>query len=178
MVPVSGNWCWISAKRTDLRYALGHGWRFAIIFTTIGVYIYVWCYMRGHFQMMESTKVRGSIDTSRSFHSRSISGTTLRSGSFAKEKKQGNGHGPVYDEELQLEYMRMRKENHHAQTFKFPAYSTDDKFTSTVHHSADKVDCEDRDEEVAPHVMRDEESTSDDHGLDFPFPSEFHPPSI
>ncbi|KAB2572072.1 hypothetical protein DBV05_g9303 [Lasiodiplodia theobromae] len=172
MVPVSGNWCWISAKRTDLRYALGHGWRFAIIFTTIGVYIYVWCYMRGHFQMMESTQVKGSIDTGRSFHSRSISGTTLRSGSFAKEKKQGNGHGSVYDEELQLEYMRMRKENHHAQAFKFPAYSTDNKSTFAVHeHSADNVDCEDRDEEVAPHVMKDKESTSGHNGLHFPVPS-------
>ncbi|CAN9337104.1 unnamed protein product [Alternaria alternata] len=47
--PVSGNWCWISGKRTDLRYALGHGWRFSIILGTIGIYIYIWVYMRRHF---------------------------------------------------------------------------------------------------------------------------------
>lgn len=49
MKPVSGNWCWISGKRTDLRYALGHGWRFSIIFGTVGIYVYVWIYMRRHF---------------------------------------------------------------------------------------------------------------------------------
>ncbi|KAH5451279.1 hypothetical protein HBI30_136540 [Parastagonospora nodorum] len=57
--PVSGNWCWISGKRTDLRYALGHGWRFAIIFVTIGIYSYIWIYMRRHFRelkMVTSTR--------------------------------------------------------------------------------------------------------------------------
>lgn len=38
MKPVSGNWCWISKSRTDLRYGLTHGWRFAIIAVTIGIY--------------------------------------------------------------------------------------------------------------------------------------------
>jgi hypothetical protein len=52
--PVSGNWCWISGKRTDLRYALGHGWRFTIIFGTIGIYIYIWIYMRRHFSQLHS----------------------------------------------------------------------------------------------------------------------------
>ncbi|KAL1794687.1 hypothetical protein ACET3X_006503 [Alternaria dauci] len=51
--PVSGNWCWISGKRTDLRYALGHGWRFSIIFSTIGIYVYIWIYMRRHFKKLE-----------------------------------------------------------------------------------------------------------------------------
>lgn len=53
--PVSGNWCWISGKRTDLRYALGHGWRFSIIFVTIGIYIYIWIYMRHHFTQLNIT---------------------------------------------------------------------------------------------------------------------------
>jgi hypothetical protein len=52
--PVSGNWCWISGQRTDLRYALGHGWRFIIIFGTIGIYVYIWIYMRKHFSQMKS----------------------------------------------------------------------------------------------------------------------------
>ena len=52
--PVSGNWCWISGKRTDLRYALGHGWRFSIILGTIGIYIYIWVYMRRHFVQLHN----------------------------------------------------------------------------------------------------------------------------
>jgi hypothetical protein len=50
--PVSGNWCWISGKRTDLRYALGHGWRFCIVLMTIGIYVYIWMYMRRHFKTL------------------------------------------------------------------------------------------------------------------------------
>lgn len=48
MVPVGGNWCWISASRSDLRYALTHGWRFLVIFSTIAIYIYIWIYLRRH----------------------------------------------------------------------------------------------------------------------------------
>ncbi|GME48478.1 hypothetical protein GTA08_BOTSDO08764 [Neofusicoccum parvum] len=54
LTPVSGNWCWISGKRTDLRYALGHGWRFTIIFTTILIYLYIWYYMRQHFSQLSA----------------------------------------------------------------------------------------------------------------------------
>ncbi|KAK2011531.1 hypothetical protein LZ32DRAFT_648427 [Colletotrichum eremochloae] len=53
--PVSGNWCWISSHRPDLRYALTHGWRFGIIFTTIIIYMYVWWYLGRHFSSMVST---------------------------------------------------------------------------------------------------------------------------
>ncbi|KNG49596.1 glucose receptor git3 protein [Stemphylium lycopersici] len=52
ITPVSGNWCWISGERPDLRYILGHGWRFSIIFGTIGIYIYIWIYMKRHFTKM------------------------------------------------------------------------------------------------------------------------------
>ncbi|GKT47490.1 uncharacterized protein ColSpa_07671 [Colletotrichum spaethianum] len=55
MKPVSGNWCWISRDRPDLRYALTHGWRFGIIFTTILIYLYVWWYLGRHFRSMVST---------------------------------------------------------------------------------------------------------------------------
>lgn len=52
MSPVSGNWCWITAKRTDLRYALTHGWRVAIIFVTVLLYAYIWWYVRCHFKSL------------------------------------------------------------------------------------------------------------------------------
>jgi hypothetical protein len=52
--PVSGNWCWISKDRTDLRYGLTHGWRFVIIAVTIGAYTYVWWYLRRHFKALWS----------------------------------------------------------------------------------------------------------------------------
>lgn len=50
--PVSGNWCWISGKNTELRYALGHAWRFSIIIATIGIYVYIWIYMSRHYKML------------------------------------------------------------------------------------------------------------------------------
>ncbi|EFQ30565.1 hypothetical protein CGRA01v4_12560 [Colletotrichum graminicola] len=53
--PVSGNWCWITQDRTDLRYGLAHGWRFAIIFTTIFIYMYVWWFLGRHFRSMVTT---------------------------------------------------------------------------------------------------------------------------
>lgn len=53
--PVSGNWCWIMSSRTDLRYALTHGWRIAIIFCTAGIYLFVWWYMNRHFRSLVST---------------------------------------------------------------------------------------------------------------------------
>ncbi|KAL1845295.1 hypothetical protein Daus18300_014568 [Diaporthe australafricana] len=52
MSPVSGNWCWITAERTDLRYALTHGWRIAIIFLTVLLYAYIWWYVRCHFKAL------------------------------------------------------------------------------------------------------------------------------
>lgn len=52
MSPVSGNWCWITAKRTDLRYALTHGWRIAIIFLTVVLYAYIWWYVHCHFKAL------------------------------------------------------------------------------------------------------------------------------
>ncbi|KAH6972568.1 hypothetical protein EDB80DRAFT_834216 [Ilyonectria destructans] len=48
MTPVGGNWCWISAGRPDLRYALTHGWRFFVIFSAIVIYLYIWLYLRQH----------------------------------------------------------------------------------------------------------------------------------
>lgn len=36
--PVSGNWCWIAQQPLYLRYALGHGWRYAIFLVVIGCY--------------------------------------------------------------------------------------------------------------------------------------------
>ncbi|KAK7409081.1 hypothetical protein QQX98_008742 [Neonectria punicea] len=48
ITPVGGNWCWISATRVDLRYALTHGWRFLVIFSTIAIYVYIWIYLRQH----------------------------------------------------------------------------------------------------------------------------------
>ncbi|RYP79952.1 hypothetical protein DL770_006427 [Monosporascus sp. CRB-9-2] len=61
--PVSGNWCWISRQRTDLRYGLTHGWRFVIIFLTIAIYSYVWWYMSRHFRSMRLVQDSFSVPT-------------------------------------------------------------------------------------------------------------------
>jgi hypothetical protein len=67
MKPVSGNWCWISKSRTDLRYGLTHGWRFAIILITIGIYSYVWWYVSRHFRSLGG--LYGSTWSSRMYKS-------------------------------------------------------------------------------------------------------------
>ncbi|KAL6169298.1 hypothetical protein ACJQWK_04333 [Exserohilum turcicum] len=60
--PVSGNWCWISADRTDLRYGLAHGLRFTIIFSCIFIYVYIWFYMRKHFSNLNIRTFTNSYD--------------------------------------------------------------------------------------------------------------------
>lgn len=52
MKPVSGNWCWISKDRPDLRYGVAHGWRFAIILATICIYVYIYQYLSRHFRSL------------------------------------------------------------------------------------------------------------------------------
>ncbi|KAE8398448.1 hypothetical protein BDV37DRAFT_288514 [Aspergillus pseudonomiae] len=48
--PVSGNWCWIEPQHLSLQFALGHGWRIAIILTTVGIYAYVFVIIKRHFE--------------------------------------------------------------------------------------------------------------------------------
>ncbi|CAK4033788.1 Hypothetical predicted protein [Lecanosticta acicola] len=43
--PVSGNWCWISAKYFGLRYALTHAWRIIVFVATIAIYTYIYIYL-------------------------------------------------------------------------------------------------------------------------------------
>lgn len=65
--PVSGNWCWLSAESTALRYALGHGWRLAIIFTIICLYTYLFVYMHQYFRSLREIKapnIDSGADTS------------------------------------------------------------------------------------------------------------------
>ncbi|KAH7057049.1 hypothetical protein B0J12DRAFT_402349 [Macrophomina phaseolina] len=68
MEPVSGNWCWISAEKTNLRYALTHGWRFGIIIVTILIYIYVFVYMRKRLSYLQETSRTFSYDYGRDLH--------------------------------------------------------------------------------------------------------------
>ncbi|OJD31291.1 glucose receptor git3 protein [Diplodia corticola] len=93
MAPVSGNWCWISSSRTDLRYALGHGWRFAIMFVTIGVYVYVWWYMRQHFQMMAGTTHAEAKDSTAGLNPASSAGGSWRASFTATLRRKSNGSG-------------------------------------------------------------------------------------
>ncbi|KAI3391079.1 hypothetical protein diail_7974 [Diaporthe ilicicola] len=52
MTPVSGNWCWITQKRPDLRLALTQGWRIGIIFLTVLLYAYIWLFVHRHFKAL------------------------------------------------------------------------------------------------------------------------------
>lgn len=94
MGPVSGNWCWIMSTRTDLRYALTHGWRIAIIFVTSGIYLFVWWYMNRHFRSMVSTMTSsGGSGSGRgrggSWSSRRRGFRRMRDGGRGKEEQKG-----------------------------------------------------------------------------------------
>lgn len=52
MMPSGANWCWISASRTDLRYALTHAWRFAVIVAIICIYGYVYYHTSRRFKSL------------------------------------------------------------------------------------------------------------------------------
>ncbi|KAI1325538.1 G protein-coupled glucose receptor regulating Gpa2-domain-containing protein [Xylariaceae sp. FL0255] len=60
-VPVGDNWCWIAGDRTDLRYALTHGWRLAVIFSTVLIYAYIYWYFQRHFKSMLIGEPSGSF---------------------------------------------------------------------------------------------------------------------
>lgn len=51
--PVSGNWCWIQARPSYLRYIFTHMWRFLFIILCTGIYVYVFIYLRRHFKQLQ-----------------------------------------------------------------------------------------------------------------------------
>ncbi|KAM0323259.1 hypothetical protein ACHAQA_008850 [Verticillium albo-atrum] len=88
MTPVGGNWCWISAKRPDLRYALTHGWRFAVIFSTMAIYVYIWMYLRRHFSFMRSAQ-RWSYGSTGDSEGGSFSSSRRKDGVFELMQEDG-----------------------------------------------------------------------------------------
>ncbi|KAG7110905.1 hypothetical protein HYQ45_017408 [Verticillium longisporum] len=93
MAPVGGNWCWISAARPDLRYALTHGWRFAVIFSTMAIYVYIWIFLRRHFRFLRgaqrwsygtTSSDGGSFSSGRARRGTGVSDETMRSDDDAK----------------------------------------------------------------------------------------------
>ncbi|KAL2674216.1 hypothetical protein Neosp_012666 [[Neocosmospora] mangrovei] len=91
MVPVGGNWCWISAGRPDLRYGMGHGWRFLVIFSTIAIYIYIWAYLRRHLGSKPVDQRSSSYDT-----------PTGTMGSFWSKCGRKGGFQVMKEEEVEL----------------------------------------------------------------------------
>ncbi|GAB7345805.1 hypothetical protein MBLNU457_4066t2 [Dothideomycetes sp. NU457] len=59
--PVSGNWCWIVASRTDLRYGLAHGIRYAIIIAVVVIYTITFAYLK---PLIKSLSASGSASRS------------------------------------------------------------------------------------------------------------------
>lgn len=96
MGPVSGNWCWIVTTRPDLRYGLTHGWRIAIIISTIGIYGFVWWYMNRHFRSMVSTgglTMETGIATARSWGSRRKGFRKIKGGQNRGDAAAAEGKG-------------------------------------------------------------------------------------
>lgn len=70
MMPSGANWCWISASRTDLRYALTHAWRFAVIVAIICIYGYVYYHTSRRFKTLSIASHSSSGHNSMAMHSR------------------------------------------------------------------------------------------------------------
>ncbi|CCF44263.1 hypothetical protein CH063_03287 [Colletotrichum higginsianum] len=69
MEPVSGNWCWITRDRPDLRFSLTYVWRLLIMFATIYIYAYIWRYLGRRLRPSAKTpdllqRTDASVDTS------------------------------------------------------------------------------------------------------------------
>lgn len=92
MVPVDGNWCWISADRPGLRYGMTHGWRFLVIFSTIVIYIYIWAYLRRHLGARLADQPSSSYDTP----------STATMASFGSKCGRKGGFQVMNDEEVEL----------------------------------------------------------------------------
>jgi hypothetical protein len=58
---VSGNWCWIEKQFTRQRYALNHGWRFAIFIVTLCTYAFVFVYMSRRLKPRNLSNISSSI---------------------------------------------------------------------------------------------------------------------
>ncbi|KAK8232976.1 G protein-coupled glucose receptor regulating Gpa2-domain-containing protein [Phyllosticta capitalensis] len=93
MAPVSGNWCWITEDKTALRYALGHGWRFAVIFSTMFIYIYLAAYMRKNFfsSYLSDSDGSGSLEYSASHGDPS-----------QRDEEEGDGTQQQTDSQIEL----------------------------------------------------------------------------
>ncbi|VUC35659.1 unnamed protein product [Clonostachys rosea] len=54
MTVVGGNWCWITPSRPDMRLVLTHSWRFSVIFSTVIIHIWIWVFLKWHFNSNRS----------------------------------------------------------------------------------------------------------------------------
>ncbi|KAF2085815.1 hypothetical protein K490DRAFT_45755 [Saccharata proteae CBS 121410] len=122
---VSGNWCWISKDRTDLRYALGHGWRFTIILSTICIYAYIHYYLRQHFETLEKMRSNSATPVplgNSSGHSRIRS----RKESIDPERQD---HGAVLMNEYQVTPPLAKRASQFVEDFETPDAELEDIFT-------------------------------------------------
>jgi hypothetical protein len=60
--PASGNWCWIK-KSILLRYSLTHGWRILIFLVTVGIYTYIYIYLKRVYGKLHISSSGGSVGT-------------------------------------------------------------------------------------------------------------------
>ncbi|KAH9832729.1 G protein-coupled glucose receptor regulating Gpa2 [Teratosphaeria destructans] len=56
----AGNWCWIK-KNLLLRYSLTHGWRIMIFFITIGIYTYIYLYLKRKYGQLHISSTDRSV---------------------------------------------------------------------------------------------------------------------
>ncbi|KAJ0165522.1 hypothetical protein CTA2_10950 [Colletotrichum tanaceti] len=144
--PVSGNWCWISRDRPDLRYALTHGWRFGIILTVILIYLYVWWYLGRHFRVMAST-------TDPLYNTGASNGDVVTS-----SVRQKQGFEVIQSPELELDQFERPKPTWSEPGKKLPPNPQHDKETALGFHAR----------EVGParSSISDDDDDGDDDDID------------
>lgn len=64
IAPTRWNWCWISATPMTVQYALADGWRFAIMFTIVIMFVYMGWILHSRFRMRKDNGSQTSLSQS------------------------------------------------------------------------------------------------------------------
>ncbi|KAI1112466.1 G protein-coupled glucose receptor regulating Gpa2-domain-containing protein [Nemania sp. NC0429] len=113
MVPVGNNWCWIAADRTDLRYALTHGWRLAVFFITVLIYAYIYWYFKRHMKSMlidEPENEADEVGAQPSMSNGRTKRTCPRSTQPNTSKSNSTSYASFANDEIRQRSQRMERE--------------------------------------------------------------------
>ncbi|KAJ3550253.1 hypothetical protein NM208_g59 [Fusarium decemcellulare] len=149
MKPVGGNWCWISSGRSDLRYALTHGWRFFVIFATLAIYAYIWAYLRRHLRSSRRASHRSSYNLT----------TLTNTNSFLSYCSKRVGFRPMKDEEAELDAIEPAPPRHIAPGSQRESPWVDERGRNITEDSVESMDIETTAKSATSHSQANGRST-------------------